>query len=84
MPVCGSRDSGSVSVSPSQLPHLLQENQGFGNKNLSCLPVSQSGQLQRGARVNIVHVTSVEMKPGSPDRKKQGPGGALEIRHIQG
>lgn len=82
MPVCRSKDSGSVSASPSQLLHIMQENQGLGNKNLSCLPVSQNGQIQTGARVNIVHGTSVEMKPGSPDRKKQGPGSALEIRQI--
>lgn len=84
MSVCGSRDSGSASASPSQLLQILQENQGFGNKNLSCFPVSQNEQIQTEVRVNIFHVTLVGMKPGSPDRKKQGPGDALEIRKIQG
>lgn len=70
MPVCGSRVSGSASASPPQLPQILQVNQGFGNKNLSCLPVSHNEQIQTAVRVTIIHVTSVEMKPGNPDRKK--------------
>ena len=68
MSACGSRDPGSASASPSQLPPILQINdRAFGNKNLSCLSVSQNGQIQTRMRANIAHLTSVGMKPFMPD-----------------